>query len=44
MRTVYSRFPEERLRQIVRTGTIKEYVTAAKQILQERGKSESDSK
>jgi len=44
MRTVYRQFPSDRLRQIIRTGTIKEYVTAAKEILKERGELEPDSK
>jgi hypothetical protein len=44
MKMVYSRFPIDRLRQIVSNGTIKEYVTAAKQVLEEREESESASK
>lgn len=44
MKTVYRRFPVDRLRQIVTKGTIKEYVTAAKQVLEERDESELTSK
>jgi len=44
MRTIYDRFPLDRLRQIVRTGTIKEYVAAAKHVLREREKLQSDPK
>jgi hypothetical protein len=44
MREVYGRFPSDRLRQIVRTGSIKEYIAAAKQVLQERKELETNSK
>jgi len=31
MRTTYGKFPSDRLKEIVRRGTIKEYVAAARQ-------------
>lgn len=39
MRIRYDKFPSDRLVEIVRRGTIKEYVAAAKAVLKERGES-----
>jgi hypothetical protein len=41
MKTLYGKFPTDRLTEIVRRGTIKEYVAAAKAVLKERCQSGS---
>jgi hypothetical protein len=44
MRVRYDKFPSDRLLEIIRRGTIKEYVAAAKAVVKERTGSRPSSK